>query len=178
MHVTQNGLHGSQPLCSYCTQAIIDALHTSNASYAACESDFLCAACKLTAILYHWSIKTYNEKASQQSMITHVDTKKIIANTSMYLRTPMQSTIKRVDTKKIIIQVRIYVPLSNPLWSDILSNQLMPNTIMAQGLYSTGTNNLIHLVTQCACVLCHKAHLNWGANTLFSIANTMCSLHN
>ena len=31
--------------------------------------------------------------------------------------------------------------------------------IMAQGLESPGTNNLIHLVAQCAHVLYHKAQL-------------------
>ena len=35
----------------------------------------------------------------------------------------------------------------------------MPNTIMTQGLDSTGTNNLTRLVAQCVCVLYHKAQL-------------------
>ena len=36
----------------------------------------------------------------------------------------------------------------------------MTNKIMAQGLGSTGTNNLTCLVAQCACVLYHKEHLS------------------
>ena len=30
---------------------------------------------------------------------------------------------------------------------------------MVQGIDSMSTNNLTHPVTQCACVLCHKAHI-------------------
>ena len=37
----------------------------------------------------------------------------------------------------------------------------MPNTIMAQGLDSTSTNNLTSPVTQCARVLHHKAYLKF-----------------
>ena len=52
----------------------------------------------------------------------------------------------------------------------------MPNTIMAQDLDSTGTNNLTHLVAQCAHVLYHKVQLrdlNWDTGTPFLIADTM-----
>ena len=57
----------------------------------------------------------------------------------------------------------------------------MPNMIMAQGLDSTGTNDLTCLVAQCAHVLYHKAQLrdlNWGTSASFSIADTTLSLHN
>ena len=48
---------------------------------------------------------------------------------------------------------------------------------MAQGSDSTGTNNLTGLVTLCACVLYHKAHirnLNWGASASCLIADKTC----
>ena len=79
----------------YCTRVIIRVMHdskkhTSNASYTAHESVFLCVACKLTAIFYQRRIKAYNEKA------------------------PQQNVIKCVDTKIIFCQVLTY-PYSNPL---------------------------------------------------------------
>ena len=70
-------LHVSQLLCAahelffvHCVQVIIPVLHNnkrhaSNASCAACNSVFLCAACKLTAIFCQRRIKAYNEKAPQ-----------------------------------------------------------------------------------------------------------------
>ena len=54
----------------------------------------------------------------------------------------------------------------------------MPNTIMAQGLDSTGSNNLTCLVVQWARVICHKAQLrdlNWGTGTPFLIVDTTLS---
>ena len=89
-----------------------------------------------------------------------------------------QNVIKHVNTKKIIFcQVSTY-PYSRQHfhWTN-----WMPNMIMAQGLNSTGTNNLTRLVAQCTRVLYHKVQLrdlNWGAGTPFSIADTMLSLHN
>ena len=118
-----------------CTRIIIHVMHdsnkhASNASCAARESFFLCDACKLTAVFCQRRIKAYNEKASQQNMI------------------------KRVDTK-IFCQVFTY-PYSR--WHFHRINW-MTNTIMAQGLDSTGTNNLTCLVAQCTHVLYHKAQL-------------------
>ena len=166
LHVTRNGLHASKLSCTacelyfvHCTWVILHVLHNSkkhasNASCAAHESVFLCAACKLTAIFCQWSIKAYNKIALQQSMIKCVDTKKII-----------------------FCQVFMY-PHSNPFWMTFYQTNWMPNTIMAQGLDSTGISNLTCLITQCTCVLYHKAHLNWGTSASFSIANMTCSLHN
>ena len=57
----------------------------------------------------------------------------------------------------------------------------MLNTIMAQDSDSTGTNNFTHLITQCASVLHHKAHikhLNKGASTSSSIVDKTHYLHN
>ena len=45
--------------------------HMSNTSCVARESVFLCAAHKLTAIVYQRRIKAYNEMARYQSMIRH-----------------------------------------------------------------------------------------------------------
>ena len=164
--MTWNGLHASQLSCTThklfsvrCTRLIIHVMHdskkhASNALCAARKSVFLCAACKLTAVFCQRRIKAYKEKAPQQKMI------------------------KRVDTKKIIFcQVSTY-PYSR--WHFHRTNR-MPNTIMAQGLGITGTNNLTRLVAQCARVLHHKAQLrglNWGTGAPFSIADMMFSLHN
>ena len=52
---------------------------------------------------------------------------------------------------------------------------------MAQGLDSTSTNNLTHLVKQCAHMLYHKvdiSELSWGTSASSSIADKMLSLHN
>ena len=87
--------------------------HVSNALCAACESVFLCAACKLTAVFCQRRIKAYNEKAFQQNMIKCMDMKKII-----------------------FCQVFTYPGYSRCEPAEV------PNTIMAQGLGSTGTNNL------------------------------------
>ena len=88
--VTRNGLHVSQLLCTacellfvHCTRVTIRVMHdikkhSSIALCAARESVFLCAACKLTAIFCQRRIKIYNEKAPQQNIIKHMDTKKII----------------------------------------------------------------------------------------------------
>ena len=56
----------------------------------------------------------------------------------------------------------------------------MPSMIMAQGLDSTGTNNLTRLVAQCACVLykLQLRELNWGTSASFPIGDMMLSLHN
>ena len=51
----------------------------------------------------------------------------------------------------------------------------MPNTILAQGLDSTGTNNVTRLIAQYTRVLYHKVQLrdlNWGAGAPFLIADT------
>ena len=161
--VTQNGLHKSQLSCTVselvcCTRVIICVLHdsmksVSNASCAARKLVFLCTKCKLTAIFCHRRIKANKKKyPTQHNVIKHVDMKKI----------------------------GIYLPVfqSTPRWHFHWTNW-MPSTIMAQGLDSTGTNDLTRLVAQCACVLYHKAqfrNLNWGASTTFLLANTMLSL--
>ena len=88
--VTQNGLHVSQLSCIarelffvQCTRVIIyvphdSKKHTSNASCAARESVFLCAACRLTGIFCQRSIKAYSKKAPQKNVIKRMATKKII----------------------------------------------------------------------------------------------------
>ena len=108
MCVTRNGLHASQLSCTarelvfvHCMQVIICVLHdskkhVSNASCTACESVFLCATCKLTAIFCQRRIKTYNEKAPQQNVIKYMDMKKII-----------------------LCQVRIHIPLFQSTLDDI-----------------------------------------------------------
>ena len=83
--------------------------------------------------------------------------------------------------KKIILCQVFTYPYSNPLWVTFSLNQLNAKHDKAQGLDSTGTNNLARLVAQCACVLYHKAHirdLNWGTSASCSIADKMRSLHN
>ena len=112
----------------YCMWAIFCVLHDSkkhmsNALCAARESVFLCpaAACKLTAIFCQRRIKAKNEKA------------------------PQQNVIKCMGTKKIIFcQVFTY---QHSRWR-FHQTSWMPNMIKAQGLGSTGTNNLTCLVAQ------------------------------
>ena len=127
-------LHASYFLCA-CTWVIIRVMHNSNkhvsnASCAACESVLLCAACKSTAIFCQRRIKAYNEKAP-----------------------PAKCDKTRGHEKIVFCQVFTY-PYSR--WHFHWINW-MPNMIMAQGLDSTGTNNLTRLVAQCAHVLYHKA---------------------
>ena len=111
-----------------CTWVIICVLHdskkhASNASCAAHDLVFLCAAYKLTAIFCQRMIKAYNEKAPQQNVIKYMDTKKII--------------FCQVFTYPYFYRWHLY-------WTN-----WMPNTIIAQGLDSIDTNNLTHLVAQC-----------------------------
>ena len=136
MRLIQNGLQASQLLCTACElffmrcmRVIIHVMHnskkhTSNALCAAHESVFLCAACKLIAMFCPRRIKAYNEKSAQQNMIKCVDIKKIIfcqVLTYPYTRWRFHWTI----------------------W--------MPNMIMAQGLDSTRTNNLMSGSTMRTC---------------------------
>ena len=75
--------------------------HVSNTLCAVCQSVFLCAAHKLTAIAYQRRIKAYNEMVHLQNVVRHMDTKKIV-----------------------FCQVFMY-SYSNPLCrDDIVSNQL------------------------------------------------------
>ena len=143
----------------HCTWVIIFMMHDSkkhmsNALCATCDSVFLYAACKLIAVFCQRRIKAYNKKA------------------------PQQNVIKCVDTKKIIFcQVFMY-PYST--WHFHRTNW-MPNTIMAQGLDSTGTNDLTCLVAQCARVITQSAikglQLRRWRTILDCIHNAL-SLHN
>ena len=85
MHVCDTKWAAHELFFVRCMQVIICVMHdskkhVSNALCAAHEPVFLCAACKLTtlAIFCQTRIKAYNEKTPQQSMIKHVNTKKII----------------------------------------------------------------------------------------------------
>ena len=117
--------------------------------------------------------------ASQCSCMLHVSLQPSFAREKAYNeKAPQQNVIKCVDMKKTVFCQVFTYPYSrwHFYWTD-----WMPNTIMAQGLDSTGTNNLTRLVAQCAHVLYHKAQLrdlNWSTSTSFSIPDTMLSLHN
>ena len=157
--VTWNRLHVSQLLCTAhelffvrCMRVIIRVLHISKKH----ASNALCPARESVFLCAACKLtvifcQAYNKKAPQQNMIECMDTKKSQVFTYPYFR-----------------------------WHFYWTNW-MPNMITAQGLDSTGINNLTHLVAQCTRVLCHKAQLrdlNWGTNTPFLIAYTTFSLHN
>ena len=89
----------------HCMRSILLVLHdckkhASNTVCAARESAFLCAAHKLTAIVYQRKIKAYNEMVCKKNMIRHV------------------------NTEENSIPSSIYVLLFQSTLSDIVSNQL------------------------------------------------------
>ena len=61
--------------------------------------------------------------------------------------------------KLAFCQVFMYSLDSNPLQMTLHQTNCMPNTIMAQGLDSMSTNNLLRSVTQYSRVLYHRAHI-------------------
>ena len=164
MHVTWNGLHMSQLLCTAhelffvrCTRVIICVMHdskkhASNVLCAAHKAVFLCAACKLKPSFAREGSRHTKKKhpAKCDKMCEHEEMIFCQAFTYPYYRWHFHRT------------------------------NWMPNTIMAHGLDSTGTNNLTRLVAQCTHVLFHKAQLrdlNWSAGAPFSIVDTTLSLH-
>ena len=71
----------------------------------------------------------------------------------------------------------IYILLFPSTLDDILSNQLNTKHYNSTRLDSTSTTYLICPVTQCTCVLHHKANIRQGASALSLIADKTQLLH-